>query len=375
LRVIVTGGGTGGHIYPAMAIARGLLTRHSGVEVLYVGLSQGMEARIVPANGLHFQGVSGKGLPRKISFSLLKAMGANILALGQTRRILKYFKPDLVLGTGGYVSGPVVLTAALSGIPALVHEQNAFPGKTNKFLAKFVKNILLTFPESAKYFSAEEKIRIVGLPVREEIGKIKRTEGAAAFSLDPRKKVLLVTGGSQGALHINQAMLYVLKKLDEHKNLGGHTDVQLIWATGPAGYDQIVGELKKEGLDHSRPEWVIVPYIEQMPEALACADLCICRAGATTLAELSAAGKAAILIPYPYAAENHQEYNAKAFVDKGAAVWIPDKDLTGTVLWEHVQKILFNAFLLEEMGARAQEMFPPDALDRILELCLRIARG
>lgn len=367
MRIIVTGGGTGGHIYPAIAIANALISKLNGSEVLYVGTREGMEAELVPKNGLSFAGIAGKGLPRKLSLETLKFAGANMKALWDAKKILKDFKPDLVVGTGGYVSGPVVLSAALFGIPALLHEQNAFPGKTNKLLAKVVKGVMITFPESAEYFSNQDKIELVGLPVREDVGRISRKEGAGKFGLNPDKKTLLVTGGSRGALSINQAMLKVLNKLLEYP------DVQLIWATGSATYETIIQELESAGINWRRGQWRITAYLNDMPEALACADLCICRAGAATLAELSAAGKAGILIPYPYAAENHQEYNARAFETKGGAIVLLDRELDGEILWNHVEKILFNVFKLEEMGNRSKEVFNPGALDRIVNLCLNTA--
>jgi UDP-N-acetylglucosamine--N-acetylmuramyl-(pentapeptide) pyrophosphoryl-undecaprenol N-acetylglucosamine transferase len=285
----------------------------------------------------------------------------------QTKQILKNFKPDLVVGTGGYVSGPVVFTAAFFGIPALLHEQNAFPAVTNRILARVVKKIMVTFPESARYFPAGEKVHVVGLPVREEIGKVERRAGAAAFSLDPMKKTLLVTGGSRGALSINKAMIHVLTELAEYQ------EIQVIWATGTATYAEIIKDLDRSGIRWRRGQWRIIEYIDNMAAALACSDLCICRAGAATLAELSAAGKAGILIPYPYAAENHQEYNARAFADKKAGRLILDKELDGPKLWDAVNKILFNPFLMEQMAARAREAFEPGALDRILTLCRQTA--
>ncbi len=367
MRVIVTGGGTGGHVYPALAVAKGLLDRLNNMEILYVGTKEGMEAKLVPDNGFIFRGISGKGLSRKLSIETLKTAGTNMVALWETKKVLKEFKPDLVVGTGGYVSGPVVLSAALFGIPTLLHEQNAFPGKTNKLLSKVVKSVMVTFPESAKYFPSREKIQVVGLPVREEIGKIDRKTGAKEFGLESDKRTLLVTGGSRGALSINKALIHLLTKLEEYP------DVQVIWATGSATYQSVVAELEAKGIDWRQPQWRIIEYIKNIPQALACSDLCICRAGATTLAELSAAGKASILIPYPYAAENHQEYNARVFEDKGAAQVLLDKELDGPILWETVEKVIFNAFKLEEMSKRSEEVFNPGALDRIINLCLQTA--
>lgn len=350
-----------------MAIAKGLLARFNDSDVLYVGTREGMEAKLAPASGLCFQGISGKGLPRKFSTETLLAAGSSAKALWETKKVLKEFKPDLVVGTGGYVSGPVVLTAAVFGIPTLLHEQNALPGKTNRALARVVKTVMLSFPESEQYFQSKEKIKVVGLPVREEIGKIDRKTAALEFRLNPAKKTLLVTGGSRGALSINQAVIYLLKQL------AAHPEIQVIWATGSATYQSIINELESQEINWQKEQWKIVEYINNMPQALACADLCICRAGATTLAELSAAGKAGILIPYPYAADNHQEYNARAFKDQGAAAMILDKELNGQILWETVNKTLFNAFKLEEMAARAKEIFEPGALDRILNICRQTA--
>ncbi|ADY55010.1 UDP-N-acetylglucosamine--N-acetylmuramyl-(pentapeptide) pyrophosphoryl-undecaprenol N-acetylglucosamine transferase [Syntrophobotulus glycolicus DSM 8271] len=367
MRVIVTGGGTGGHIYPALAVAEGLKDKIPEVKILYVGNKDGMEARIVPENGTDFKGISGRGLPRRLSPDMLKAGGSNLKALWQAKQILKEFQPDLVVGTGGYVSGPVVFVAALFGIPAILHEQNALAGVTNKMLGRVVKKILLTFEESRKYFSHQEKIDVVGLPVRKEIGSISRQAGAAALGIDPAKRTLLVTGGSRGALNINKAMLEVAEKLRTRE------DIQLIWATGTATYEEISKELEIRQIDRRRRGWRMTSYIRNMPEALACSDLCICRAGAGTLAELSAAGRASILIPYPYAAENHQEHNARAFADKGAAVVIKDNELSGTLLWEQIEAILSNRFKFEEMGARARGVFPAGALSRIVEYCRETA--
>jgi len=326
-----------------------------------------MEAKLVPANGLEFKGISGKGFKRSFSLDTFKTVGTTFKAAWETKKILKDFKPDLVVGTGGYVSGPVVFIAAFFGIPTLLHEQNALPGKTNKILAKVVKQVMVSFPESISYFSNKEKIQVVGLPVREDIGQIKRKDGAAVFGLDPGKKTLLVTGGSRGALSINNAMLEILPKLADY------SDIQLIWATGSATYQTVLEKLQKLNINWQRPEWRVMEYVQEMPAALACSDLCICRAGATTLAELSAAGKPAILIPYPYAAENHQEYNARAFENAGAAEVILDKELNGKILWQLVQKLIFNPFKLEEMSHRAAEVFKPGALDRIINLCLQTA--
>jgi UDP-N-acetylglucosamine--N-acetylmuramyl-(pentapeptide) pyrophosphoryl-undecaprenol N-acetylglucosamine transferase len=364
MRVIVTGGGTGGHIYPALAIARGLLAEDPNTRILYVGTHEGMEARIVPGSGLDFAGVSGKGLPRKLGSELFRVAGKSFQALWQTKKILKDFHPDLVIGTGGYVSGPVVLTAALFGFPTLLHEQNAFPGITNRILALFVRRVMITFPESIEYFGIKKKVVHVGLPVRAEIGQISRAEGSSRFGFKPEKKTILVTGGSRGALTLNKAMVTVLK------NLRARPEIQLIWATGKETYQEAIKKLKNENIIWERPQWKIIEYLEDIPQALACADLCIGRAGAASLAEIAVAGKASILIPYPYAAANHQEHNARSFVRAGAARLILDKELDGEKLWKLLDELLSDYALLEKMSAAARNLAQPEALAKIVGLCL-----
>jgi len=213
MRVIVTGGGTGGHIYPALAIAQGLLEQDEGHKILYIGTRNGMEAKLVPEAGIEFAGIAGQGLPRRLSLQTITTIGKNAKAIWETKQLLKKFNPDLVVGTGGYVSGPVVFTSALFGIPTMLHEQNALPGITNKSLAHFVRKVMVTFPESVAHFGNKEKLVLVGLPVRKEIGRVTREAGAAYFGLRPDRLTLLVTGGSRGAKSINEAMLMVLPKL------------------------------------------------------------------------------------------------------------------------------------------------------------------
>ena len=367
MKVIVTGGGTGGHIYPALAIAQGLQERKKDCQILYVGTHAGMEARLVPGAGFSFQGVSGQGLPRRLGLETVKTVGKSFKALWETKEILRKFKPDLVVGTGGYVSGPVVLTAALFGIPTLLHEQNALPGITNKILARFVKKVMVTFPDSIAHFGLSGKIVLVGLPVRPEIGKVSRGEGAKHFGLNPDKPTLLVTGGSRGARSLNQAMVSVLKHLEQRP------EVQVIWATGKETYYETVKMLKDRGLRWQRPEWRVMEYLRDMPQAYAAADLCVSRAGAASLAELMVAGKPSILVPYPYAAENHQEYNAKALVQAGAASLILDRELNGERLWQEVAALLGEPQKLKIMAEEAKKLAQPEALAKIVDLCLETA--
>jgi UDP-N-acetylglucosamine--N-acetylmuramyl-(pentapeptide) pyrophosphoryl-undecaprenol N-acetylglucosamine transferase len=361
--VIVTGGGTGGHIYPALAIAKGMQSADPQTEILYVGTDAGMETKLVPEAGLKFASVPGQGLPRKISIETLKVGAKSLKALWETKQILKKFKPDLVVGTGGYVSGPVVLTAALFGIPTLLHEQNALPGVTNKILARFVRKVMVTFPDSMAHFGNQKKLILTGLPVRSEIGQVSRQDGAKRLNLDSKRLTLLITGGSRGARSINQAMFKVLKELSSHP------EIQVIWATGKATHQETLKGLQEAEIQWKRDNWKVLEYLKDMPAALACTDLWIGRAGAASLAELMVAGKPSILIPYPYAAENHQEYNARALEQVGAARVILDKDLNGETLWQTICDLTGQRDQLQQMAAKAVKAAEPDALNKIVNLC------
>ncbi|MGC7870352.1 undecaprenyldiphospho-muramoylpentapeptide beta-N-acetylglucosaminyltransferase [Desulfosporosinus sp. SYSU MS00001] len=367
MRVMLTGGGTGGHIYPALAIAKGLLARDSGTKILYVGTREGMEARLVPEAGIEFAGISGKGLPRKLSLDTIKVMGESTKALWQTKELLRKFHPDLVIGTGGYVSGPVVLTAALFHVPTMLHEQNALPGITNRLLAKVVKRVMITFPESMARFGTPKKLELVGLPVRPDIGRVTRSIGAKHLGLRPDQLTVLVTGGSRGARTLNRAMTVVLEHLLQRP------EIQVIWATGNVTYQETVEGLEAQGIPWKSPRWRILEYLKDMPEALACSDLFIGRAGAASLAEIQVAGVPGILVPYPFAAENHQEYNAKAMVNSGAARMILDRELTGETLWKDVEELISSPSQLKEMGSASRVMAKPQALNKIVDLCLETA--
>lgn len=363
MRVILTGGGTGGHIYPALAIAKGLLARDAETQILYVGIRDGMEARLVPEAGIKFVGISGKGLPRRLSLDTIKVVGKSFKALWETKKLLRQFHPDLVVGTGGFVSGPVVLTAALFNIPTLLHEQNALPGITNRILARVVRRVMVTFPESMERFGVKKKLELVGLPVRPEIGHVSRRAGATKFKLRSDRLTLLVTGGSRGARTLNQAMIEVLAQLAQR------SEIQVIWATGKTTYTETIEALKKREIFWDRPQWCVLEYLKDMPEALACADIFIGRAGAASLAELMIAGIPSVLIPYPYAAENHQEHNAQALVQAGAARIILDSELDGERLWKEVEGLITQPSLLAEMGTAAETLAQPQALNKIVELC------
>ena len=361
LRFVVSGGGTGGHIYPALAIARGLQDRYPGAEILYVGTTGGMEADLVPKEGLPFQGIAAAGLERKLSLRNLRVLWQAGRGFLQACGIIKRFLPNAVIGTGGYVCGPVVLAAALKGIPTLIHEQNALPGITNRILARFAGRVAVTFADSAIFFPNEKKTILTGLPVRPEILSVDREAGLEKLNLEGDRFLLLSFGGSRGARSINQSMLAVIKRF------AGDPRLNILHVTGKAGHEDFLEACSKESMDLAKIGNVTISsYVYNMQNALAAADLVISRAGAATLAELTALGIPSILIPYPYAAENHQEYNARALEKEGAAQVVLDRYLNGEVLCHKVDELLENPTLMLRMAEASKKMGKRKALQDII---------
>lgn len=360
MRFVITGGGTGGHIYPALAIARGLRDRF-GAEVFYIGGTRGLESEIVPREGLPFQSMPLAGFKRGLAPSNLLVAWRAALGIKMAYGYIKKIRPSAVIGTGGYVCGPVVLAAALSGIPTLIHEQNAFPGITNRILSRFTGAVALTFEEAGRYFPPRAVIKVTGLPVRKEILDRERDQARKNLGLPADGLLVLSFGGSQGARSINNAMLALLKKF------AGRKGMYFLHVTGPGNYTGFVDEINK-GIDlPGSGNITITSYMHDMPSALAAADLAICRAGAATLAEITAVGLPAVLVPYPYAAENHQEYNARALESKKAAVVIRDRDLSGDLLALEVERLTGRPEVLKDMSRASKELGKPRALDDILD--------
>lgn len=362
MKIVLSGGGTGGHIYPALAVAGGLRQSNPEIEILYIGTSRGLEAEIVPKEGVDFIAVSVSGMRRKLSLETITWAGRTGKSVLDALRILRKFKPSVVIGTGGYVCGPVLLAARILNIPILLHEQNAFPGKTNRWLAPMAKKVMITFQESEKYFKHPAKIVHTGLPVRQEIFHTSRKQGAKILGLSPNKRTLLVVGGSQGAHSINEAVIPIMEYIAQEQNF------QLIWATGPKDYQWVLNCIKEQGIKtETLGNITIKPYIHQMAAALAVADLVVSRAGATFLTEVMAKGVASILIPFPYATDNHQEYNASSLSENGAAVKLSHSQFSPDALQKEVFNLLNNPQRLEEMAKAALALSKPDALNNILE--------
>lgn len=371
-RIMIATGGTGGHINPALAVAGYIRENYPDAQILFVGTAVKMEAQLVPAAGFDFKTIEIQGFSRDLTpaglIKNIKTLFLIVKSSSQAKKIIKEYNPDVVLGFGGYVSGPVLKTAAKMGIPTAVHEQNAFPGVTNKTLAKRVDRVMLTAPEAEKYFQSKNPCVVTGLPVRGEMINADRDISRAELKLDDRPLILSM-GGSLGAKVINESMTELIAQRYEKK------DRYFLHATGKNGvgmFDVLKNE-KKIDLENNK-HIMLREYIDDMYRCMAAADLVICRAGASTLSELQAMGKPSILVPYPYAAENHQYHNAMALVNNGAAILIEDKDLTGERLIKEVDKLLAHPEKLKEIGENAKKMAIYDATERIVKCICEIVK-
>lgn len=369
-KILFATGGTGGHINPALAVAGYIRENYPKAEILFVGTADRMEAQLVPAAGYDFKTIEIQGFSRELNFGELKHNLKTVKLLlkseGQAKKIIEDFKPDAVIGFGGYVSGPVLSVAARMGIPTAVHEQNAFPGVTNKSLAKKVDVVMLTAKEAERLLKPKNPCVVTGLPIRGEIINANREFARAEMKLDSRPLILSM-GGSLGARAINSAVKFLIESRYEKK------DCYYLHATGKAGAGMIDEIKEKINLD-SNPQIMLREYINDMDRCLAAADIVICRAGASSLSEIQALGKPSILVPYPYAAENHQYYNAKTLADRDAAILIEEKDFTGERLLSEVEKLLADPKKLAEMGRNAKDMAILDASQRITECVCRIVK-
>ncbi len=369
MRIIVSGGGTGGHIYPALTIVRAIQKKISDAEFLYVGTKDGLEADIVPKEGLAFETVNIQGFKRSLTPENLvrgaRAFGGVVKAMSIVRR----FKPDVAVGTGGYVCGPILLASSLLGIPTLIQEQNVMPGVTNRLLSRFVSCIAMGTKEAAEHFPKGKRV-FTGNPIREEVIKARSEDGKKMFGLDPKAKTVLVSGGSRGARSINRAMIGVLA------HYAGKNGVQILHVTGKAGYDETMENLQAAGVDLSVSKNLFVePYLYNMPQALACADVAVFRAGAIGIAELTARGVPSVLVPYPFAAANHQEMNARAIASAGAARMILDRELTAERLLSVLAELLSEDAKLKRMAKAAKKLGRPKAADEIANRVIRLAKG
>ena len=369
MRVIFAGGGTAGHINPALAIAGYVRERQPDAEILYIGAKGGMEERLVPQAGFEFRGITVQGFSRQISFAALKknivTVKRAISAGKESKKIISEFKPDICIGTGGYVSGPVLRAAAQMGIPTLIHEQNAYPGVTNKMLSKHATRVMLAMPDARKHFKGNCRFVDTGNPVRGEILVQEKQAARKQLGLDERP-VILSFGGSLGAKVINESLADIIARSAKDGKY------QHIHAYGQYG-KWFPDLLKEKGADlDNAPNLDIREYINDMPVCLAAADVVIARAGAITLSEIEVKGKPSILIPSPNVAENHQYHNAMSLVRQNAAVMIEEKDLTPEKLTEEIDKLASDPARLEEYSSNALKMAIADASKRIYSVIIEV---
>ena len=362
IKVLFTGGGTAGHINPALAAAGYLKQREPDAQILYVGNKGGMEERLVANAGYEIRTVTISGFQRKLTPKNLARNAQTVVrmftASAEAKKILREFAPDVCVGTGGYVSGPVIREAAKLGIPCVIHESNAYPGVTTKMLAKSVRTVMLAVPDARKYFDDSVNCTVTGNPVRGEVLAAEREASRKALGLDERP-LILSFGGSLGASALNRAAAYMLAESGKEKRF------QHIHGYGQHD-EKFLEELQELGFrQEENPQIRLLEYIDNMPQCLSAADLVIGRAGAMTLSEIEAKSKASILIPSPNVAENHQFHNAMALVRRGAAEIIEEKDLSGESLWKKVTKNVSDPQRLRSLGENAGKMEILDANERI----------
>jgi len=360
MKVIMTGGGTGGHIYPAIAIADKIRRKHPEAEILFIGTERGMEKDLVPRSGYEIRFITVSGFHRKKIWRNIKTAADLLKGNRQAVRIIKEFKPDLVIGTGGYVCGPVVRAAHKMGIRTYIHEQNAVPGVTNKLLEKYSVKVFLSFPESKAHFKDQSKLVVTGNPIRKSFQLAGSNRIREKMGIKPGEFVILSFGGSLGAGKINSTMIRVVEALS------GMSDARLYFITGRNYYEKVLKTLAERGINPA-DNISILEYADNMHEYLFAADLVISRAGALTVAEITACGKAAIFIPSPNVTGNHQYFNAKVVADKGGAIIIEEKDLSDEKLLGTILRLKNNREAINGMSAASASIGRLDAADMIYD--------
>ncbi len=373
MKLIIAGGGTGGHLFPGIAVAEEFLSRDQANEVLFVGTERGIEARAVPAAGYRLELISAAGIRGKGGFSQIKGVAMMIYGYAQSRKILKAFRPDLVLGVGGYASLPMVLAARGMQVPRFIHEQNAIPGQTNRLLAKFAERVFITLEESARYFPKNSTL-LTGNPLRRQIldsiGSRGKEQAASNDSNKPCHLTndpcfnLLIFGGSQGAHAINMAMVEALPFLKRNP-----LKLQIVHQTGESDCEAVASGYRTAGVEAR-----VTPFISDMASEYERADLIICRAGATTIAEVTACGKTCLFIPFPHAVDDHQRKNAEALLKKDACFMMLEQELSGESLADTILKLSADIDTVQRTGKLALGLARLDAAEIIVDEMLQGAK-
>jgi len=353
MRVVIAAAGTGGHINPGIAIANKIKSMEKDSEIIFVGTSRGLEVDLVPRAGYALKTLRAYGIERKLTLQNIKNLYYTIKSIKEAKKLMQEFKPDVVIGTGGYICMPVIIAANQMKIPTLLHESNAFPGVSVKLLSKKVNTVLLGFEDAKERLPKAKRIVVTGNPTKikkQAFSNAQKSQFIQQMGLSQGKPIVLVFGGSQGAESINKSFTHIIEK---QKN----KEYQIMWAAGPAQYEMIKQKLQEAHINIEQIENVkIVPYIYNMEEVISAVDLVVCRSGAMTITEIAIAGKPAIFIPFPYATENHQEYNAKVLEKVGSAKIILDKDLNEELLHHTIEKIILNPSQLETMSKNTSKV-------------------
>lgn len=364
MKIMIAGGGTGGHVFPGIAVAEELKRMRPDAEIVFVGTKRGLEAQAVPEAGFAIRFLAGSGFPRRRWWVWPWALALNVLGFLQAILLVLTERPQAVLGTGGYASAPMGFAARLLGRPLLLQEQNSVPGLANRLLARWANEVHLSFLEARSYFTRRDHLKVTGNPVRAHILSGDHESAMREFKLEPGKPTLFVFGGSLGASRINEAALDMLRRLKDR------IELQCILQTGRNDHERVKALVEAEKLPAA-----VLPFIRRMHMAYAAADLVVCRAGAITLAEIAVCGLPSVLVPYPYAAHNHQQDNAANLVDRGAAVLISDAELNGERLAKEVAHLLADRQALSRMSSNARLFARPDAASRIARSLVRWAEG
>ncbi len=355
MKVIIAAAGTGGHINPGIAIANEIKKHKQNADITFIGTPRGLENDLVPRAGYKLKTINAYGIKRQLSISNLKNAYKTLKSYKDAKKIIKQIKPDIIIGTGGYICGPVLQAGIKMGIPTILHESNAFPGMTVKLLSKKVDTVLVGFEDAKKRLIKAKNIVLTGTPTK--IEKISLNEGQKGqikkqFKIANDLPIVVIFGGSQGAESINKCLINLINnKLNK--------SYQIVWAVGKLNYEQVRESIKEQYNS------VIVPYIYNMDEVLNLADLVVSRSGAMTITEVARCGKPAIFIPYPYATENHQEYNAKVLANANAAKIVLDKDLNEEILNKSINQIINDKDMLKRMGDNAEKIAIQNVEERI----------
>jgi len=372
MRVIVAAAGTAGHINPGLAIANKIKEKEPNSEIIFIGTTRGLENSLVPREGYELKTIEAYGLSKQISIQNFKRICTTLKATGKARKIIKEFKPDVIIGAGGYICGPVVWAAKKENIPVILHESNAFPGKAVKFLAKKADTVLISFEEARSRISNAKNIVFTGTPVKIEKKEYSNEERKNIFQnagLRENVPTILIFGGSQGAQKINEAVIGILEN-----NL--NKEYQIIWATGPKQYDVIKEELAQKNINiENIKNAKILPYIYNMEEIMNVSNVIVARSGAMTITEISNLGKPSILVPLPNVSQNHQLHNAKVLENVGAAKIILNDELTKDNLNNKIQNIIKNPELMNKMGEKAQTKSVKNVQEKIYIEINKVIKG